>query len=292
MRLGSLEAGGTKMVMGVLDGEGNILKQASCATRLPDETLHDILAFFEGERLDAMGIATFGPADLQPASPTYGHITHTPKLAWRGFPLLRSIQDALNVPCGIDTDVNGAVLAEATMGAAKGLKNAVYFTVGTGIGGGLLSEGRLVHGLIHPEWGHTVVCRHPDDPLTRGTCPSHGNCVEGYANGPSIQTRWAVPAQDLPPDHRAWELEAWYLAQLCQNAMMTVSPERIILGGGVMQQQGLFARVRATLKELLGGYLESPAIDDLDTYVVPPALAPNSGLIGGALLAKAALTGG
>ncbi len=289
MRLGSLEAGGTKMVMGVVDGDGRILKQASCPTRLPDETLQDILAFFEGEDLSAMGIATFGPVDLQPHSPTYGHITHTPKLAWRGFPLLSTIQGALQVPCAIDTDVNGAVLAEATLGAAKGLKNAVYFTVGTGIGGGLLSEGKLVHGLIHPEWGHTVVARHPDDPLARSICPYHSNCAEGFANGPAMQTRWATPAQNLPADHCAWALEAWYLAQLCQNAMMSVSPERIILGGGVMQQQALFPLVRTALKELLGGYLESPAITDMDTYVVPPALAPDSGLIGGALLAKALL---
>lgn len=289
MRLGSLEAGGTKMVMGVLDGDGQILKQASCATRLPEETMADVLAFFKGDRLDAMGIASFGPVDLQKQSPTYGHITHTPKLSWRGFPLLQTIRDALGVPCGMDTDVNGAVLAEATMGAAKGQKNAVYFTVGTGIGGGLLSEARLVHGLIHPEWGHTVVARHPEDPLTRGTCPSHTNCVEGYATGPAMQKRWAVPAQELPDDHRGWALEAWYLAQLCQNAMMAVSPERIMLGGGVMRHEALFPLVRAAVKELVGGYLISPVIDDLDTYIVPPALAPNSGLIGGALLAKAAL---
>ncbi len=291
MRLGSLEAGGTKMVMGVLDEGGQVLKKASCPTRLPEETLQDILSFFEGEPLDAMGIATFGPVDLQPESPTYGHLTHTPKLSWRGFPLMPAIRNALKVPCGVDTDVNGAVLAEATLGAARGLNNAVYFTVGTGIGGGLLSEGRLVHGLIHPEWGHTAVARHPEDPLRRSICPSHSNCAEGFATGPAMQARWGMPAQELPEDHRGWDLEAWYLAQLCQNAMMAVSPERIMLGGGVMQRTSLFPRVRTALKELLGGYLESPALKDLSTYVVPPALAPDSGLIGGALLAKTALEG-
>ena len=289
MLLGALEAGGTKMVMGLADSEGRILKQEACPTRLPEETLGDILAFFEGEKIDALGIATFGPVDLRPDSPTYGNITNTPKLAWRNFPLYARLKEALGVPCAIDTDVNGAVLAEAELGAGEGLKNCVYFTVGTGIGGGVLSGGQLVHGLIHPEWGHVIMNRHPEDPLQRGVCPYHEHCVEGYACGPAMQARWAMPAQELPDDHRGWALEAHYLAQLCVDAMMTVSPECIILGGGVMHHEALYPMVRKAVTGMLGGYLASPALNDMDSYIVAPRLYPDSGLVGAALLAKQAL---
>ena len=288
MLLGTLEAGGTKMVMGLSDADGRILERASCPTRLPAETMADIIAFFKPHKIDALGIATFGPVDLRPGSSNFGSIINTPKLAWRGFPLYRTLKDALAVPCAIDTDVNGAALAEARLGAVKGLENCVYFTVGTGIGGGVLSGGRLVHGLIHPEWGHVPLTRHPDDPMVRGVCPSHENCAEGLAAGPSMQARWGVPAQDLPDDHFAWELEAYYLAQLCVTAMMTVSPERIVLGGGVMGRSSLYPLVRRKANELLGGYLAIPTPEEMDAFIVPPALWPDSGLIGGALLAKEA----
>ncbi|NLA53849.1 MAG: ROK family protein, partial [Clostridiales bacterium] len=168
MLLGTLEAGGTKMVMGLADADGNILKRDACPTRLPEETLQDIIAFFAPHKIDALGIASFGPVDLNPASPTFGSITNTPKLPWRNFPLYARLKNALKVPCAIDTDVNGAVLAEARLGAMQGLDNCLYVTVGTGIGGGVMSSGHLVHGLIHPEWGHIIVSRHPDDPLLKG----------------------------------------------------------------------------------------------------------------------------
>ncbi len=286
MLLGTLEAGGTKMVMGLADEDCRILKRESCPTRMPEETLADILDFFRPLGIDALGIATFGPVDLRPGSPGFGSIINTPKLAWRGFPLYSRLREALGVPCAIDTDVNGAALAEARMGAVRGLENCVYFTVGTGIGGGVLSGGRLVHGLIHPEWGHTPISRHPEDPLTRGVCPYHENCAEGLAAGPSMQARWGVPAQELPEGHFAWELEAYYLAQLCITAMMTVSPERIVLGGGVMSHASLYPMVREKANQLLGGYLASPTPEEMDAFIVPPALWPDSGLIGGALLAK------
>lgn len=286
MLLGALEAGGTKMVMGLADETGRILRSMSCQTRLPDETLAEILAFFEGEKLSAFGIASFGPLNLDRQSEGFGSMTNTPKLAWRNYPLLRRIEDALKVPCAIDTDVNGAVLAEVALGAAQGLQNCLYLTIGTGIGGGLMSEGQLVHGLIHPEWGHIPLPRHPEDPLKRGVCPYHPACAEGLASGPAMQARWALPAQELPDNHQAWPMEAWYLAQVCMTAMMTVSPQRIILGGGVMQHAPLFPLIREELRRLLGGYLSSPQLEDLDSYIVPPALQPNSGLIGAALLAK------
>lgn len=289
MRLGALEAGGTKMVMGIADENMNILRNTTCSTRLPVETMQDIIAFFAKEPIDALGIASFGPVNLDPASETYGSITNSPKLAWRNFPMLKTLSEALNVPIAIDTDVNAAALAEATMGAAKGLRDCIYFTVGTGIGAGLLSEDNLVHGMIHPEWGHVLLARHEDDPLTRGVCPYHSNCAEGFASGPSMQTRWGMPASELPEDHRAWDLEAYYLAQLCLTAMMTVSPSRILLGGGVMHQEALFPLIRNHVTHLLGGYLEHERLNDMDSYICAPALYPDSGLIGAALLAKSAL---
>lgn len=277
------------MVMGIADENMNILRSYSCPTRTPEDTVKDILSFFENEDISAMGIATFGPVDLHPHSPTYGCITSTPKLAWRNYPLLKTLQDTLKVPCSIDTDVNAAALAEATFGAAKGLKNCLYITVGTGIGGGLLCEGKLVHGLMHPEWGHVLLARREDDPMQRGVCPYHANCAEGLASGPSMQTRWNLPASEMPDEHRAWDLEAYYIAQLCLTALMTVSSERIILGGGVMNRTTIFPLIRKHLSQLLGGYLVSEKMQDLDTLICPPALAPNSGLLGGALLAKNAL---
>ena len=285
MLLGTLEAGGTKMVMGLADEEGRIIRSASCPTRLPEDTLPDILAFFRGQKLDALGIATFGPVDLDPKSPSFGNITNTPKLAWRDFPLLKRLQEVLRVPCAIDTDVNGAVLAEVRFGAAQELSNVLYFTIGTGIGGGLMAEGKLVHGLIHPEWGHIILSRHPQDPLTRGVCPYHENCAEGFTSGTAMQARWVMSAKDLPDDHQGWDMEAYYLAQICVTALMTVSPQRILLGGGVMHHRELYPMVRRHVTKLLGGYLSSPALHDMDSFIMPPALYPDSGLVGGALLA-------
>ncbi len=289
MLLGTLEAGGTKMVMGLTDEDGSILRRHTRPTRLPEETLQDIIDFFNPHPIDALGIASFGPVDLNPASPTFGSITNTPKIPWLHFPLYDRLKSALNGPCAIDTDVNGAVLAEARLGAMQGLDNCLYVTVGTGIGGGVMSSGLLVHGLIHPEWGHTIISRHPDDPLLIGICPSHDFCLEGYASGTAMQARWNIPAKELPDDDFAWELESYYLAQLCVNAMMTVSPQRIVLGGGVMSRSSLFPKIRKTAFKLMGGYLSNPTADEMDAFIVPPALWPDSGLIGGALLAKQAL---
>lgn len=287
--LGTLEAGGTKMVMGLADEEGKILRRDTCKTRLPEETLRDIIAFFKPQPIDALGIASFGPVDLRKDAITFGHITNTPKLAWRDFPLYGRLKEALQVPCAIDTDVNGAVLAEAKLGAMQGLKDCLYVTVGTGIGGGVMSGGQLVHGLIHPEWGHIPVFRHPQDPMQKGCCPSHAFCLEGYASGPAMLARWGIPAEDLPDDHFAWTLESYYLAQLCVTAMMTVSPQRIVLGGGVLSRSSLFPRIRETAFDLMGGYLASPTEQEMAAFIVLPALWPDSGLIGGALLAKQAL---
>ncbi len=287
MLFGGLEAGGTKMVMAVADGDMRILERKTIPTASPKETAGEIIAFFRGFPLDALGIGSFGPLDLNAASPTYGQITQTPKLAWRNYPLLPELRDALGVPCALDTDVNAAALCEAEAGAAKGLNCCVYVTVGTGIGAGVYCEGKLVHGLMHPEWGHLILRPHEEDPMPRGVCPYHPGCLEGLASGPSMEKRWDVPARELPEEHIGWRIEAHYLAQLCVTALMTVSPQKIILGGGVMHQEKLFPLIREETARLINGYL--PFAEKLDDLIVPPLCYPDSGLIGALLLAKRAM---
>ena len=200
------------------------------------------------------------------------------------------VMDALGVPVGIDTDVNGAALGEALLGAGKGLKSLVYYTIGTGVGGGAYDHGRLLHGLVHPEMGHMLLRPHADDPAPHGFCPYHDGCLEGMACGKAIEQRWGVPARELPPEHIAWQIEAEYLAQMCVNTIVMLSPQRIVLGGGVMHQEHLFPMVRKRTLELLGGYVAHPAIlEHIDSYIVPPALGNNSGAVGSLLLAVRAL---
>jgi len=191
---------------------------------------------------------------------------------------------------GIDTDVNAAALGEATYGAGKGIDSLVYFTIGTGIGGGALVGGTLVHGLLHPEMGHMLLRPDPKDPAPHGFCPYHDGCLEGLASGPAIEKRWGKSAKELPEDHPAWELEAEYLAQMCVNTFVTLSPKKIVLGGGVMHQVHLFARVRKRTQELLNGYLSHSAIlEQMDETIVPPGLGDNAGAVGSLLLAVQAL---
>ncbi len=286
---GALEAGGTKMVLAVFDENGTLTDRAVYPTLTPAETVPRMTEYFRRFALAALGIGSFGPLDLNHASPTYGYITATPKLAWRNYPLLPAFREVLKVPVGFDTDVNAAALAEARLGAARGLDNCLYVTIGTGVGGGLVIHGKPVHGLIHPEIGHVKVLVSPDDPMPEGNCPYHGTCLEGMAAGPAIEKRWGVPGYQLPPEHPAWALESEYLAQLCANAMCTFSPEKIILGGGVMQQAFLFPMIREKTCALLNGYLCHPAIDNgLVDYIVPPGLGTASGMTGAYLLAREA----
>lgn len=285
---GALEAGGTKMVLGIADADGRILRSHSLPTRTPNETVPEMIAFFSQHAICALGVATFGPAQVHADSPEYGAILHTPKLAWQGYPLCQTLSRALNVPFACDTDVNAAALAEVRLGAARGLHSCLYLTIGTGIGGGLYCEDRLVHGILHPEWGHMLLAPRADDPTPEGFCPFHQHCAEGLAAGPAMEKRWGVSARDLPADHPAFDLEAYYLAQVCVNALMTVSPERILLGGGVMQREGLLPRVRQYVRQLQNGYITAPELNDLDAYLQTPALYPLSGLVGAALLALSA----
>ena len=283
---GALEAGGTKMVLAVFDENGTLTDRAVYPTLTPAETVPRMTEYFRRFALAALGIGSFGPLDLNSASPTFGYITATPKVAWRNYPLLPAFRQALKVPIGFDTDVNAAALAEARLGAARGLDSCLYVTIGTGIGGGLIVGGEPVHGLMHPEIGHITVVPEPNDPMPRGICPYHSHCLEGLASGPAIEKRWGKPARELPPDHPGWELESAYLAQLCSNAVLSFSPEVIILGGGVMQQKFLLPMIRDKVLKLLNGYIAHPAIaTDMAEYIVEPGLGTRSGITGAFFLA-------
>jgi fructokinase len=273
---GAIEAGGTKFVVTVGTGPGDMLSPASIATSndKPAETILEVVEYLKRQEtlhgpLRAIGIGSFGPIDF-----SSGRITTTPKIAWRNFPLRQQIVSAFGVPVGFDTDVNAAALGEGAWGAAQGLSDFVYLTVGTGIGGGAVVNGRLVHGVLHTEMGHMLLPLHPrEKPDFAGSCPSHRNCLESLASGPSIEKRWGRNAALLGPDEEAWDLEAWYLAHGMVNLVCVLSPKRIILGGGVMRKTHLFARIRRGAAELLNGYIQAPEIlDHIDDYIVPPAL--------------------
>ncbi len=287
----AIEAGGTKFVCGIGSGPDD-LTTAVIPTTTPTETLTRCLDFFRASPhpLAAIGIGSFGPVDLNPASPTWGYITSTPKAGWHNTDLAGTFSRALNIPVGFDTDVNAAALAEARWGAAVGLKNCVYLTVGTGIGGGAVVNGQLLHGLVHPEMGHIRIPHDLAlDPFP-GVCPFHGDCLEGLASGTAMRGRWGDVAPTLPPDHPAWQLEARYLALAVANFVFTLSPERVILGGGVMQQPHLFPLIHAELAKILNEYVQAPQLlTAIHEYVVPPGLNGRSGLLGSLALAEAAL---
>ena len=292
MRLGALEAGGTKMVCAIGDENGNVFERMSFPTRMPEETMPDIINYFRERPVEALGISSFGPLNLNKQDPNFGDITTTPKPGWQNYPLLRTLAAALNVPVGIDTDVNGAALAEARLGAGRGLDSLVYYTIGTGVGGGAVVEGRLLHGLVHPEMGHMLLRPCKDDPAPHGFCPYHDGCLEGMATGVAIGKRWGVPAAQLPPEHIAWDIEAEYLAQMCANTIVILSPKKIVLGGGVMHQVHLFPKIRRRTQELLNGYVANDTIlHDIDNYIVAPRLGDNAGAAGSLLLALDALKG-
>src|ERR1051326_1527774 len=285
---GGIEAGGTKFVCGIGNGPGD-LETTEFSTGSPEATTDRAVAWFRGHtgaRLLSLGIASFGPVDLNAGSPTFGYITSTPKPLWRNFNISGAIRDALGVPVAIDTDVNAAALAEARWGALKGLADGLYLTVGTGIGGGAIIHGRVLHGMLHPEMGHIRVPHDLAQDPYPGCCPFHGDCLEGLACGPAMEARWGMKAHELGPDHRAWKLEAHYLALALATWVCTLSPGRIVLGGGVMQQPHLFDLIRSDLAQLLNGYIRTSEITEgMDRYVVAPGLAGRAGVLGALVLA-------
>ena len=282
---GSLEAGGTKMVCAIGDEQGNILERVSIPTREPETTMPAIIDFFKNKGICALGIGCFGPIDLDKKSETYGYITTTPKLAWRNYDIVGACKKELGVPVGFDTDVNGSALGEATWGCTKDLDNSIYITVGTGIGVGVIIDKKPYHGMIHPEGGHIFLARHPQDPMERGVCPYHELCLEGLASGPSIQARWGKPGVELADRKEVWELEAYYLAQAICSYIMILSPERIIVGGGVAHQEQMMPLIRAEVLRQMGGYITAKGMQDLDNYIVLPSLNDDQGILGALKLA-------
>jgi len=288
MRVGAIEAGGTKFVCGIGDETGAVFERVSFPTERPEQTISRVLAFFEGKDVEAIGIGTFGPIGLNPSRPDYGRLTTTPKPGWSGFPFLDTMKRSFDIPMGWDTDVNAAAYGETVWGAARGLNSCVYYTIGTGIGVGVYAEGRLIHGLVHPEGGHVPTRRHPDDRY-EGNCPYHGDCLEGMAAGPAIEKRWSVRGSELGENHPAWAIEAFYIGQAVTGAILMLSPEKVILGGGVMHQKQLLPMIRGEVRKQLNGYVSASALaDDIDSYIVPPGLGDNAGLCGALALGVAA----
>ena len=281
----AIEAGGTKFVVAA-GPDRQSLDLARFPTRGPDETLADVIGWLrERGPFEGVGIGAFGPIDPAPTSPTYGTLGATPKPGWAGVALGARVGEALGAPWRLDTDVNAAAVAEGRWGAAQGLSDFLYLTIGTGIGGGAVAGGRLVHGLLHPEMGHVLLPPQPDDPF-EGHCPFHGRCLEGLAAGPAIEARWGVPAATLPPDHPAWDLEARHLAAGLHALSCVLSPQRIVLGGGVMEVPGLLERTRTHLATSLAGYLELPS-----DFLVRTGLDGVAGLHGAFALAVDAAAG-
>lgn len=288
---GAVEAGGTKFLCMVASGPDHIATQERFDTATPDVVLPQVIEFFrratqQHGKLAGIGVGSFGPIDLHRDSPTFGFITATPKPHWSDTDLVGPLREAFGVPVAFDTDVNAAAVGEHRWGAAQGLDTFIYLTVGTGIGGGGMVGGRMMHGLVHPEMGHMRLPRDPKVDSFPGSCPFHGDCLEGLASGPAIEARWGKPATTFDASHQAWKLEADYLAQAIVNMVCTVSPQRVILGGGVMQQTFLLPMIRERVLSLLNNYVQSSAIlEHIDSYVVAPGLGSQAGILGSLALA-------
>lgn len=289
MRVGALEAGGTKMVCAIVEVKGTesweILDRVSIPTRMPEETLPELIEYFRGKEIEALGIACFGPVDLHKDSPTYGYITSTPKPGWTNCEIAGRFARELGVPVGFDTDVNGSLLGEATFGCARGLENSIYITIGTGIGAGIMSNGRLLHGMLHPEAGHITLKRHDKDRDFACKCPFHDSCFEGLAAGPSLEKRWGRKGAELADQPEVWELEAYYIGQALLDYIMVLSPEKIILGGGVMHQPQLLPLIRAEVKRQINGYVRTEQLENLEEYIVGASLGDDQGILGACCLA-------
>lgn len=287
---GAIETGGTKTVFAIGNADGELLACERCPTGEPDSTLATALAFLRNAArrqgpLQGVGIASFGPLHLNPRDSAFGHLGATPKPGWSGFDLLGRVQQ-LSLPVALDTDVNAAALAEQRWGAGRDRDPLVYVTVGTGIGGGVMVHGRPLHGLMHAELGHLRPRRHHLDSDFAGICPFHGDCLEGLASGPAIIARHGASLAALPVEHPAWSIQTDYLGQLCAQITLALSPQRIIFGGGVMQQAALFEPIRERLHHWLGGYIGAlDCADALRDYVVPAQLEPNAGILGALALA-------
>jgi fructokinase len=287
---GGIEAGGTKFVCIVASAPGQVVDEVRFMTTTPEETLGKAIEFFRpfvaSGQISAIGVGAFGPLDLNPRSPTYGYVTATPKPGWSYADVLGPLQRALKIRVVIDTDVNVAGLGEHKWGASQGCDPSLYLTIGTGIGGGFIKEGRSLIGILHPEMGHLLLPHDRQRDPFSGNCPFHGDCFEGLASGPAIEKRLGTPGAMVPEEDPFWDIEAEYIASALMNYILTLSPEKIILGGGVMQRDFLFEKVRRRVRELLNGYVISKSLtENIDDYILPPGLGNQAGSLGAIALA-------
>jgi fructokinase len=286
---GGIETGGSKWRCAIGTGPDDLRATATIRTTTPEETIRHVVEFFQEQGpVAAIGIGSFGPVDAKLGSETWGHITSTPKSGWAHTDIAPKIRSLLAVPVAFDTDVGAAALGENRWGAARGLDTFCYITIGTGIGGGGMAVGNLLHGLLHPEFGHLRIPHDAGADPFPGVCPFHGDCWEGLASGPAIEARWGRPPEELGGRDDVWELEAHYVALGLVCVICVLSPERIVLGGGVGTAPGLLSRVRPRVVALLNGYLAAPAVtEEIDDYLVQPTLATRSGVLGAIALAEA-----
>ena len=287
---GGIEAGGTKFVCVVAGDPVNVIEEIRFPTTTPEETLRNSIKFFrpfvESGQIRSIGVGCFGPLDLDPDSPSYGHILSTPKPHWSNADVLGTLKRALNVKIAFDMDVNVAGLGEYVWGASQGLDPSLYLTIGTGIGGGYIKDGKPVVGMSNLEMGHIrLPHNHGLDPF-KGSCPFHGDCFEGLASGPAIEKRLGVKGAIVPEEDPFWDIEADYIASALMNYILTLSPRKIILGGGVMQREFLFPKIRQRVQKLLNGYVvHKNILENIGAYIVPPALGNQAGSMGAIALA-------
>lgn len=282
MYYGGIEAGGTKFVCAVADENLKMVEKTSIPTTTPEETLEKVFAFFDQYDLHSMGIGSFGPIGIDPKKDSYGYILSTPKKGWAHYNFLGAMKERYAIPFAFTTDVNAAAYGELKEGAAQGKDSCIYLTVGTGIGGGVVVDGEIFQGASHPEMGHIHVKRHPEDDY-EGNCPYHKDCLEGVAAGPSLEARTGIKGQDLPLDHKIWDIQAYYIGQALMNYSLTLAPDMIVLGGGVMNQNHLLEKIRQQFEEQMADYMETPPADE---YIVRWGLPNESGIRGCLLLAK------
>lgn len=282
MLIGSIEAGGTKFVCAVLDESYDVLDRVTIPTVEPEITLDAVYHFFEKYEIEAVGIGTFGPVNLDKNSENYGVIQNTPKLKWQEYPLLKEMQKQMEVPVAIDTDVNAASIGEYHFGSAKNQNSCLYITVGTGIGGGFVKNGESFIGQNHPEMGHVFINRSLDDDF-EGVCPYHGSCLEGLVSGPAIEKRTNLKGNTINENNPVWELIAYYIAQALVNYTLVLSPEKIVIGGGVMKQKQLYPLIRNSFTQLMNEYIE---VENVDHFIIPPDLNDEQGILGAAVIAR------
>jgi fructokinase len=290
---GGIEAGGTKFVCVIANGPEDILVETRFPTTDPSETINNSIRFFKESigkykiRLLSLGVGSFGPIDLNFSSQSFGYITKTPKKGWNNTNLIQPLKTSLGIPVAFDTDVNVAAIGEGKWGAAQNLNSFLYFTIGTGIGGGAIIDGKPLHGLIHPEMGHIRLSQDKSIDPYQGKCPFHPNCFEGLASGPAMKERWGQSAEFLDDDHPAWDLEADYIAQALNNFICAFSPMKIILGGGVMQKEFIFPMIHKKTQTYLNNYVHSDMISTrISEYIVPPGLGNQAGMLGAIALAQ------